>query len=293
MILTKKNSLNFILLFSLGLIWGSSFLFIKFAVYTIPPITAVLIRIIVASICLYLYLILTKKKLPLSKIDIKNYTFLAIFGNVLPFILVSWAEIKANTNLTGIIMGLMPILTVLLAFFLIKKEKITKFTFLGITLGFIGLLFLLEINQNQNINLVSHLAIIFGAFSFAIATVYAKTIKKFNPLFILSGSTFFSCTILIPLVLYLENPFILDPSVQSIFFCIILGIVNTAIGGFIFFKLIQLSSASFTSTVNFITPFVAILWGYLFLNETLNFIQFFGFIFILFGIYIVHKSTNA
>ena len=90
-----------------------------------------------------------------------------------------------------------------------------------------------------------------------------------------------------------RKSFILDPSVQSIFFCIILGIVNTAIGGFVFFKLIQLSSASFTSTVNFITPFVAILWGYLFLNETLNFIQFFGFIFILFGIYIVHKSTNA
>ena len=189
-------------------------------------------------------------------------------------------------------MGLMPILTVLLAFFFIKKEKITKFTFLGITLGFIGLLFLLEINVNQNTNLFPHLAIVFGAFSFAVATVYARKIKKYNPLFIVSGSTFFAFIILIPLVFYLENPFILNPSTESIFFSIVLGILNTAIGGFIFFKLIQLSGASFTSTVNFITPFIAVLLGYFILNETLNFHQLYGFIFILFGIYIVQKSTN-
>ena len=293
MISINKIFLSFILLFSLGFIWGSSFIFIKFVVNTITPITAVLIRMAVASMCLYLYLILTQKKLPMYTIDIKNYTILAIFGNVLPFVLVSWAEIKASTNLTGIIMGLMPITTVLLAFFFVKEEKISKFTFIGIIFGFVGLLFLLEINVNQNTNLFPHLAIVFGAFSFAVATVYARKIKKYNPLFIVSGSTFFAFIILIPLVFYLENPFILNPSTESIFFSIVLGILNTAIGGFIFFKLIQLSGASFTSTVNFITPFVAVLLGYFILNETLNFNQLCGFIFILFGIYVVQKSTNA
>ena len=58
-------------------------------------------------------------------------------------------------------------------------------------------------------------------------------------------------------------------------------------------KLIKLSGAAFTSTVNFITPFVATIWGYIFLNESLNLNQILGFIFILIGIYIVKKSTDS
>ena len=69
--------------------------------------------------------------------------------------------------------------------------------------------------------------------------------------------------------------------------------LNTAIGGLIFFKLIKLTGAAFTSTVNFITPFVAVIWGYVFLNESLNSNQILGFLFILFGIYLVKKSTNS
>ena len=72
-----------------------------------------------------------------------------------------------------------------------------------------------------------------------------------------------------------------------------LGILNTAIGGLIFFKLIKISGAAFTSTVNFITPFVAIIWGYIFLNETLSSNQILSFLLILTGIYLVKKSTNT
>ncbi len=80
---------------------------------------------------------------------------------------------------------------------------------------------------------------------------------------------------------------------QSIIFGIILGILNTAIGGLIFFKLIKLSGAAFTSTVNFLTPIVAVIWGYVFLNESLTLNQFFAFVFILLGIYLVKQSTNS
>lgn len=289
----NKNNLSLILLLVLGLIWGSSFIFIKFSIDTIRPITAVLFRMFVATICLVFYLTYIKKKIPFKNLNIKDYLIIAVFGNVIPFVLISWAEIKVNTNLTGIIMGLMPLITVLLTYFFVKTEKITIHTLLGVILGFFGLFFLLEIKNNQNGTLLSELAIVFGTFSFAIATVYARRIKKFQPLFILSGSTFFAFLILIPLSFIFENPLNLNPSSQSLFFAIVLGILNTAIGGLIFFKLIKLSGASFTSTVNFLTPFIAIIWGYIFLNETLNINQLIGIFFIILGISLVHKSTNA
>ena len=76
-----------------------------------------------------------------------------------------------------------------------------------------------------------------------------------------------------------------SPTNQSIIFGIILGILNTAIGGLIFFKLIKLTGAAFTSTVNFITPFIAVIWGYIFLNESLSSNQILGFLFIFVLVY--------
>ena len=281
------------MLFFLGLIWGSSFLFIKFTVLSLKPLTAVLLRIMVASLCLFVYLKIKKKNLPLEKNDIANYIVIAIVGNIFPFFLVSWAEISINTNITGIIMGLMPLTTVFLAYFFVKEEKINIYTFLGIFLGFCGLFFLLDIIANKNTSLLPQLAVIISTISFAVGTIYIRKIPNFDPLYMLAGSTYFAFFILIPLVFIFDDPFNASATNQSIIFGIILGILNTAIGGFVFFKLIKLSGAAFTSTVNFITPFVAIIWGYIFLNESLNLNQILGFIFILIGIYIVKESTNS
>ena len=281
------------MLFFLGLIWGSSFLFIKFTVLSLNPLTAVLLRMMVASLCLFVYLKIKKKNLPLEKNDIANYIVIAIVGNIFPFFLVSWAEISINTNITGIIMGLMPLTTVFLAYFFVKEEKINIYTFLGIFLGFCGLFFLLDIIANKNTSLLPQLAVIISTISFAVGTIYIRKIPNFDPLYMLAGSTYFAFFILIPLVFIFDDPFNASATNQSIIFGIILGILNTAIGGFVFFKLIKLSGAAFTSTVNFITPFVAIIWGYIFLNESLNLNQILGFIFILIGIYIVKESTNS
>ena len=293
MFLIKKNTLIFVLLFLLGLIWGSSFLFIKYTIFSLKPLTAVFLRMAVAALCLFIYLKIKNIILPLEKKDIVNYFAIAVFGNVLPFFLVNWAEISISTNVTGIIMGLMPITTVFLAYFLVKEEKINIYTFLGIFLGFCGLFFLLDIIANKNISFLPQIAVIISTISFALGTIYARKIPKFNPLYILTGSTYFACLILIPFILFFDDPLNISATNQSIIFGIILGILNTAIGGFVFFKLIKLSGAAFTSTVNFITPFVAVIWGYIFLNESLSMNQILGFIFILAGIYIVKKSTNS
>ena len=289
----NKNTLIFVLLFLLGLIWGSSFLFIKYTIFSLKPLTAVFLRMAVAALCLFIYLKIKNIILPLEKKDIVNYFAIAVLGNVCPFFLVSWAEISISTNVTGIIMGLMPITTVFLAYFLVKEEKINIYTFLGIFLGFCGLFFLLDIIANKNISFLPQIAVIISTISFALGTIYARKIPNFNPLYILTGSTYFACLILIPFVLFFDDPLNMSATNQSIIFVIVLGILNTAIGGLIFFKLIKLSGATFTSTVNFITPFVAVIWGYIFLNESLSMNQILGFIFILAGIYIVKKSTNS
>ena len=129
----NKSLLSFILLFLLGIIWGSSFLFIKYTVLSLKPLTAVLLRMTVAAFCLFIYLKIKKIKLPIKQNDIINYFAIAILGNAFPFFLVSWAEMSINTNVTGIIMGLMPITTVFLAYFF---ASLIRFKFFCIELVF-------------------------------------------------------------------------------------------------------------------------------------------------------------
>ena len=73
------------MLFLLGLIWGSSFLFIKYTVLSLQPLTAVFLRMLVATACLFIYLKINKINLPKKTTDITNYFVIAILGNVLPF----------------------------------------------------------------------------------------------------------------------------------------------------------------------------------------------------------------
>ena len=78
----SENSLSYVLLFLLGLIWGSSFLFIKFTVISLEPITAVLLRMTVAASCLFVYLKIQKIILPLEKKDItKNHWKMVLSWN--------------------------------------------------------------------------------------------------------------------------------------------------------------------------------------------------------------------
>ena len=74
----NKNTLSFVLLFLLGLIWGSSFLFIKFTVLSLKPLTAVLLRMVVAALCLFIYLKIKNIILPLKKKDIIYYFAIAV-----------------------------------------------------------------------------------------------------------------------------------------------------------------------------------------------------------------------
>ena len=70
---------------------------------------------------------------------------------------------------------------------------------------------------------------IIGTISFAVATIYTRKIPNFNPLHILTGSTYFAFFILIPLVLFFDDPLNASATNQSIIFGIVLGILNTAI----------------------------------------------------------------
>lgn len=134
---------QFVLLVILSTMWGSSFLFIKLAVETIPPVTLVAGRIVLAAILLYAYLRLVGLKLPRDRRLWIDFMIMGLVNSALPYTLLSWGEIYLDSGLAAILVSAVPIFTVIFGRLFTGHEPFDGATFFGLFLGILGVIFLI------------------------------------------------------------------------------------------------------------------------------------------------------
>ena len=151
----EAKSIDIILLTLLGLIWGSSFFNIKIATYSYDPFTLALIRVLFASIPLYLLCRFKKIKIEAFSKYWRPYAIIGLCNIVIPFTLIAIGTSQINSYLAAMLMSTTPLSGSILAHFFTKNEKITFFKSLGILIGFSGVVFLffdkIIINENNYI----------------------------------------------------------------------------------------------------------------------------------------------
>ena len=138
----EAKSIDLFLLILLGLIWGSSFFNIKIATYSYDPFTLALIRVIFASIPLYLLCKFKKIKIEAFSKNWISYAIIGLCNIVIPFTLIAIGTSQINSYLAAMLMSTTPLSGSILAHFFTKNEKITFLKSLGILIGFSGVVFL-------------------------------------------------------------------------------------------------------------------------------------------------------
>lgn len=287
----ESKQLKWVLLSILSLIWGSSFILIKKGLIGLTPIQLGSLRIIFAGI----FLILVGFK-SLSKISFQQWKFIALtalFGTFIPAYLFAIAQTEIDSSLSSILNSLTPLNTLVigsLAFGLqFRRNQI-----IGVIIGLIGsaLLILNGAMNHPEQNYYYALLVIIASVCYATnVNLVKKHLSGMAPLSITTGNFL---VMLLPATLILYFTDFLDvvsmPQVQhSMLFIVILGVIGTGIANIIFFKLIQLSSPVFATSVTYLIPIVAFFWGLLD-NEILTPIQFFGAFIILIGVYLSAKK---
>ena len=131
-----------VLLGSLALMWGSSYLFIKIGVETLPPLSLVLLRVLVGLAILLAVVAVTRTPLPRDARTIGHLAVLGAVNIAIPFWLISWAEQHISSGLAGILQSTAPFFTLVIAAAFIHDERITPGRLAGIGLGFLGILVL-------------------------------------------------------------------------------------------------------------------------------------------------------
>ncbi|MES2544685.1 MAG: DMT family transporter [Bacteroidota bacterium] len=286
-----SKQLKWILLIVLALIWGSSFILIKRGLVGLNPFQLGSLRIIFAALFLLVIGFKTLPKIPLGQW--KYIALTSMFGTFLPVYLFSIAQTEINSSVSAILNSLTPLNTLLLgvALFGLTFKRSQVF---GVFIGLIGSL-LLVFNGAANHpdqNYYYAILVLIATFCYALnVNLIKKYLSDLSPLTITTGNF---AVLLLPAfaVLSFSNFFeiVQIAKVQhSVFFIMILGIVGTGIANIIFFRLIQMSSPVFATSVTYLIPVVAFFWGLLD-NEMLTPVQFVGAFIVLIGVYLSSKK---
>ncbi len=263
------------MLIILSVLWGGSFFFIEIVVSELPTLTIVLVRVSLAAIALWLFILITGISVPGSLAVWGSFLIMGLLNNVLPFSLIVWGQTHIASGLASILNTTTPLFAVLVASTLLQDEKITKNKLVGVVIGFLGAVVMIGPSAlgGIGVNVVAQLAVLGAALSYAFAGVYGRRFKvqNINPVVAAAGQVSASSLFLLPIVLVIDDPTgIVTPSIQTIMALIALAVFSTAVAYVLYFQILASAGAINLLLVTFLIPVSAILLGTIVLGETLQ-----------------------
>jgi drug/metabolite transporter (DMT)-like permease len=276
----------------LALLWGPAFLFTKVAVQDIPPLTLVMVRLGVAAAILYGVLRFQGRRLPRLGLIWKHFAVVGLLYNALPFVLVSWGQQYIDSAPAAILIGTTPLFTMILAHLFTANDHLTPAKTIGVGLGFAGLVVLLgpALLSGVQATLWGLLAAVLAAASYAGAFVYAqKTLRGLPPLVGPTAQLTSSALFLLPLAVIVERPYDLPlPSWPALGSLILLTLLSTVLAFVIYYRAMEITSATVLSMTTYMIPIVAMILGVVVLSEQLNWNAYLGCGLIIVGVMVVN-----
>ena len=290
----EAKSIDLFLLGLLGLIWGSSFFNIKIATYSYDPFTLALIRVVFASIPLFLLCKYKNIKIEAFTKNWKPYAIIGLCNIAIPFTLIAIGTAGINSYLAAMLMSTTPMSGSILAHFFTKNEKITLLKSIGILIGFLGILFLffdkLIINES---NYIYVLITILGSTFYSIGGILTLRLRAKGNENVTTSTTLWSVIFLFPLSMIFETPWQLTPSIESTLALLYLGVVATGLAWLIRFRILTVNGLVFQTQVAYLIPIFGVLFGYFLMDEIITWRVLISLIIIILGIYIVKKNNKG
>ena len=285
------QKLKWIILVALALIWGSSFILIKKGLVGLDPFQLGSLRIIFCAI--FLLIIGFKSLTSIAQHQWKYIAVTSLFGTFIPAYLFAIAETKVSSSICSILNSLTPLNTLILGA-VVFGLNFRRNQILGIIIGLIGTAVLIfngkaqTATEDYSYSVFVLIATVCYAMNVNLIKKYLSDVKP------VSITTVNFVVMAVPAIVILfftdfSSKISLSETQNALFYIMILGVIGTGIANIIFYKLIQISSPVFASSVTYLIPIVAFLWGVLD-NEMLTPFQFFGALIILVGVFLANKK---
>ncbi len=279
------------MLLLLSCLWGASFLFIGIAVKSLSPLFVVFFRVSIAALFLWCFALLFRLHHTKNIKIWRMFLLLGLLNNVIPFLFIAWGQTQLASGLAAILNASTPIFSVLLAGIFFTDEKLTFLKLSGAIVGFLGVALMIGASLfNRHNDLFAQLAILAAAFSYSIAAIYAKQFKNegISPITIATGQLTSSSLILLPVVLWFADLTAMFNTSANVWFALFsLATCSTAFAYILYFKILEQAGATNVLLVTLLAPIFAVVFGWLFLQETIGWVELFGMTIIGIGLSLI------
>jgi drug/metabolite transporter (DMT)-like permease len=266
---------NWLMFWSLGTIWGSSFLLIKVGVEDLGPLPLVSVRIGLAAVLMALFLWVTHRRWSQTRRERVALLYVGVMNTALPFTLITWGEQDIDSGLATVLNATVPLFTLVFAHFALADERITPQKVIGLITGFVGVAILASRHtESSSPNALSgQVAVLVASASYATsAVVIRRYLRRVDPFVIAGGSLMIGAITIITITLLTVHPLphAGDLHIKAVAAVLTLAVTNTVVAYFLFYHLIDVWNATRTTLVTYVMPPVGVTLGAIFLNETVD-----------------------
>ena len=285
------NNKTWLLVILLGFIWGSSFLFTEILLNYINPVLIVFFRVSLASIILIIYvLFFTNLKFNFSKEILLTFFTMGLLNNVIPFLLIAYAQETITGGLASILNANTSFFTIFLASLFLKDEKLTSYRLLGIIIGIIGVVVIVGLEnlsefKNFNFGIV---LMLFSCLSYSFAGIFAKTkLTNIHPTISATGMLSMSTIILFPFIITYNGNELININSTVLYYSCMFAFICSVLAYFLYFKILETNGAGNLLICTIIIPPSSILLNAFFINEIIKIYELIGLIIITLGLIIL------
>lgn len=281
----------------LGLVWGSSFLWIKVAVREIGPATLVGFRLLIGLLGLAAVVAIRRPPLPRDRRTLSVLGILGITNTALPFLLISWGEQFIDSAMASILNGTVPLFTIVIAHLALRDDRITAARILGLITGFLGVVVLMSRDlgpQSRAGSVLGQAAVLAAAISYAGSSVFARrnlrqvdsVVQAFLPL--IAADTVAWVTALAS-----EAPLQIPRLPITWLALAWLGLLGSCLAYLLYFHLLHAIGPTRATMVTYVFPVVGVILGVTFLGERADWHLVVGALFVALGIAVVNIKRRA
>jgi drug/metabolite transporter (DMT)-like permease len=293
--IARPTRTDILLLGLLGIMWGSSYAFIKLGVQTLPTFTLIAGRLAIGLTLLVTVVVVSRAALPKNPKTYLHLFVMAAINIVIPFTLITTAEKSVDSNIAAILNGSVPLIVIVLAALVFHDEPITVNRLVGIVIGYVGVIVLVApglLSGTANSAVSGEVALVGSTIAYAVGAVYSRMMLRGLGLAPVIPAVFqvgFALVMIGALSLAFEKPFAVAWNANALIAVVWLGLLGSGLAYLVQFRLLTRIGATGTSQVAYLLPVVGLISGALMFGETIDAQVLIGTALILGGVALVNS----
>jgi drug/metabolite transporter (DMT)-like permease len=233
----RRDWRDYALLLALACCWSSTYPLTKIGLGSIPPITFISVRSLIAAAFLLIILRVRGIRMPTDAKAWRLFAFQQTINSTIPFLMITWAQQYVPAAPTVVLASTTPIFAFLITWAITRHEPATTLKLIGALLGLAGTAVIIGLDALVGLggNILAEMVILLATISFACGTIFGLRLSQYDSMVVAAGSLLFGGLVLLPASLIIDQPWTLRPTLQALAAVVTMGIFSSALGLMLFY----------------------------------------------------------